>query len=98
MNQRVPPESELAPNSAASQTPTEGRPNERDLRDRVIHGTNSERRMLDLRDRYPNSAEALLGLVRRYRPEWFQPVSVKQTGEVSETSDPETPEAKDPPG
>lgn len=95
MNQRVPPESEPASNSA---TPTEIRPNQRDLRGRVIHGTNSEHRMLGLRGSHPNSAEALLGLVQRYRPEWFQPVSVKQTGEVSETSDPETPQAKDPPG
>lgn len=94
--------------SDAPDTPTAGKvatkivhtpsPKPRDLRGLVIHGSDSERRMLDLRDHYPNSAEALLGLVQRYKPEWLQPVSVKQTGEASETSDPKIPQAKDPPG
>lgn len=88
-----PPSREVAPTIAHIPIP---KPH--DLRGLVIHGSDSERRMLDLRDRYPNSADALLGLVQRYQPEWLQPVSVKQPGEVSGTSDPKTPQAKDPPG
>ncbi len=87
MNQRVPPESEPASNSA---TPTEVRPNQRDLRGRVIRGTESERRMLALRDQHPNSAEELLRFLKQYAPGALQRISAALT----KKQPPETEEPK----